>query len=595
MTAVQSPVKVRFDPATRRRSRVQAVVGWITTTDHKVIGNLYFITSFAFFMLGGLLALLIRAELFAPGLQIVDNPEQYNQLFTMHGTIMLLLFATPLFAGFANALMPLQIGAPDVAFPRLNMLAYWMYLFGGLMTISGFVTPGGAASFGWFAYSPLSNVDFSPGVGSDLWVFGLTLAGFGTILGAVNFITTIICLRAPGMTMFRMPLFTWTILVTSIMALMAFPVLASALLALGADRRLGAHVFDPANSGAMLWQHLFWFFGHPEVYIIALPFFGIISEVIPVFSRKPLFGYKSMIFAIIAIAALSVSVWAHHMYATGQVLLPFFAVMTMLIAVPTGVKFFNWIGTMWGGSLSFETPMLWAIGFLVTFLLGGITGVILSSPVLDFQLTDSYFVVAHFHYVVFGTVVFAMFAGFYFWWPKFTGRMLDERLGKIHFWMLFIGFQMTFLIQHVLGIEGMPRRYADYLPEDGFTWMNQLSTVGAFLLGASTLPFLYNVWKTYRTAPMVETDDPWGYGASLEWATSCPPPRHNFESIPRIRSERPAFDLHHPETIELTTPVADQNVLDTLLGGADRGKAEPPIRPGPDDTGGHDQRGQDPR
>jgi cytochrome c oxidase subunit 1 len=377
------------------------------------------------------------------------------------------------------------------------------------------------------------------------------------------------------MTMFRMPLFTWTILITSIMVLMAFPVLASALLALGADRRLGAHVFDPSNSGAMLWQHLFWFFGHPEVYIIALPFFGIISEILPVFSRKPLFGYKSMIFATIAIAALSVSVWAHHMYATGQVLLPFFAIMTMLIAVPTGVKFVNWIGTMWGGSVTFETPMLWAIGFLTTFLFGGLTGIILSSPALDFHVTDSYFVVAHFHYVVFGTVVFAMFAGFYFWWPKLTGRMLDETLGKIHFWMLFIGFHVTFLIQHLLGVRGMPRRYADYLPEDGFTWMNQVSSAGAFLLGASTIPFLYNVWKTYKNAPLVETDDPWGYGASLEWATSCPPPRHNFESIPRIRSERPAFDLHHPQSVVYDTPEADPHTLHTLRGG------DVPARPDP--------------
>jgi cytochrome c oxidase subunit 1 len=571
MTTVRPGVAARFDPATRRprRSRGQTAVKWITSTDHKVIGNLYFITSFLYFMLGGLLALLIRAELFTPGLQVVDNPEQYNQLFTMHGTIMLLLFATPLFAAFANAIMPLQIGAPDVAFPRLNMFAYWTYLFGGLIASAGFLTPQGAASFGWFAYAPLSDVAYSPGLGGDLWVFGLALAGFGTILGAVNFITTIICLRAPGMTMFRMPLFTWTILITSVMVLMAFPVLASALLALGADRRLGAHVFDPANSGPMLWQHLFWFFGHPEVYIIALPFFGIISEILPVFSRKPLFGYKSMIFAVIAIAALSVSVWAHHMYATGQVLLPFFAIMTMLIAVPTGVKFFNWIGTMWGGSVTLATPMLWAIGFLVTFLFGGLTGIILSSPPLDFHLTDSYFVVAHFHYVVFGTVVFAMFGGFYFWWPKLTGRMLNETLGKIHFWMLFIGFHTTFLIQHLLGIAGMPRRFADYLPEDGFTFMNQVSSAGALLLGASTLPFLYNVWMTYRTAPLVLTDDPWGYGASLEWATSCPPPRHNFDSIPRIRSERPAFDLHHPESVEQEVPVADKNVLDSLLGPPD--------------------------
>ena len=421
---------LRETSTSRKLSPGQTVVKWVTTTDHKIIGNLYFITSFIFFMIGGLLALLIRAELIEPGLQVVDNPDQYNQLFTMHGTIMLLLFATPLFAGFANAIMPLQIGAPDVAFPRLNMFAYWLYLFGGLIASAGFLTPQGAAAFGWFAYAPLSDTSYSPGLGADLWVFGLALGGFGTILGAVNFITTIICLRAPGMTMFRMPIFTWTILVTSILVLMAFPVLAAALLALGADRRMGAHVFDPANGGALLWQHLFWFFGHPEVYIIALPFFGIISEILPVFSRKPIFGYKTLVFATIAIAALSVAVWAHHMYVTGQVLLPFFAFMTMLIAVPTGVKFFNWIGTMWGGSLTFETPMLWAIGFLVTFLFGGLTGIILSSPALDFHLSDSYFVVAHFHYVVFGTVVFAMFAGFYFWWPKLTGRMLDETLGQ---------------------------------------------------------------------------------------------------------------------------------------------------------------------
>ncbi|HEV7172207.1 cytochrome c oxidase subunit I [Pedococcus sp.] len=566
--------------STRRLTKGQTVVKWLTTTDHKVIGNLYFITSFAFFMFGGVLALLIRAELFQPGLQVVDNPEQFNQLFTMHGTIMLLLFATPLFAGFANALMPIQIGAPDVAFPRLNMFAYWLYLFGGLIASAGFLTPSGAASFGWFAYSPLSDASNSPGAGGDLWVFGLALGGFGTILGAVNFITTIICMRAPGMTMFRMPIFTWTILITSLLVLMAFPVLASALLALGADRKFGAHVFQAENGGPMLWQHMFWFFGHPEVYIIALPFFGIISEILPVFSRKPIFGYKTLVFATIGIAALSVTVWAHHMYATGQVLLPFFSVMTMLIAVPTGVKFFNWIGTMWGGKLSFETPMLWAIGFLITFLFGGLTGIILSSPALDFHLSDTYFVVAHFHYVVFGTVVFAMFGGFYFWWPKFTGRMLDERLGKWHFWMLFIGFHTTFLIQHVLGVDGMPRRYADYLPEDGFTWMNQVSTAGAFLLAASTLPFLYNVWKTWRTAPLVETDDPWGYGASLEWATSCPPPRHNFDSIPRIRSERPAFDLHHPEVTHMASLMADPDTLTRIVGPAQQGEGLHPHHTG---------------
>ena len=533
--------------AAPRRTKGQIFVKWVTTTDHKVIGNLYLITSFAWFLLGGIMALIIRLELAKPGLQVVENPEQFNQLFTMHGTIMLLLFATPLFAGFANALMPLQIGAPDVSFPRLNMLAYWMYLFGGLIAAFGFLTPKGAASFGWFAYAPLSNATYSPGLGGDLWVFGLTLGGVGTILGAVNFITTIICMRAPGMTMFRMPIFTWTILVTSILVLIIFPVLAAAMVGLGGDRRFGMHIFDPDNGGAVLWQHLFWFFGHPEVYVIALPFFGIISEILPVFSRKPIFGYKTLVFATISIAALSVSVWAHHMYVTGQVLLPFFSIMTMLIAVPTGVKFFNWIGTMWGGKLSFETPMIWALGFLVTFLFGGLTGVILASPALDFQLSDSYFVVAHFHYVVFGTVVFAMFGGFYFWWPKLTGRMLNETLGKVHFWLLFIGFHTTFLIQHWLGVEGMARRYADYMPNEGFNTGNMVSSVGAFILAVSTLPFLYNVYTTWKSAPLVKTDDPWGYGASLEWATSCPPPRHNFTSIPRIRSERPAFDLHHPE------------------------------------------------
>ena len=413
--------------------------------------------------------------------------------------------------------------------------------------MSGFITPQGAASFGWFAYAPLHNTTFTPGVGGDLWVFGLALSGFGTILGAVNFITTIICMRAPGMTMWRMPIFTWNTLVTAILVIMAFPPLAAALFALGADRRFGAHIYDPENGGAVLWQHLFWFFGHPEVYIIALPFFGIVSEIFPVFSRKPIFGYKGLVYATIAIAALSVTVWAHHMYVTGSVLLPFFAFMTMLIAVPTGVKFFNWIGTMWGGSLTFETPMLWSLGFLVTFLFGGLTGIILASPPLDFHVSDSYFVVAHFHYVVFGTVVFAMFAGFYFWWPKWTGKMLNERLGKIHFWMLFLGFHGTFLIQHWLGVEGMPRRYADYMPQDNFTWMNQFSSFGSYLLGASMIPFFWNVYITSPPRERVEVDDPWGFGASLEWATSCPPPRHNFTSLPRIRSERPALDLHHPE------------------------------------------------
>ncbi len=523
----------------------RVVVDWLTTTDHKKIGHLYLVTSFVFFMIAGLMAMLMRAELARPGLQLMSN-NQFNQAFTLHGTIMLLLFATPTFAGFANEIMPLQIGSPDVAFPRLNMLSYWLFLFGGLIVLGSMLTPTGPANFGWFAYAPLNSLERTPGIGADMWIMGLALAGFGTILGAVNFITTIVGMRAPGMTMFRLPVFTWNVLFTSILVLFAFPVLAAALLVLESDRRFGSMVFQPESGGALLWQHLFWFFGHPEVYIIALPFFGIVTEILPVFSRKPIFGYLTLVGATMAITALSVVVWAHHMFATGAVLLPFFSFMSFLIAVPTGVKFFNWSGTMLKGSLSFETPMLWAVGFLVSFLFGGLTGVILASPPMDFHVTDSYFVVAHFHYVVFGTVVFAMFAGFHFWWPKFTGKMLDERLGKMHFWTLFIGFHTTFLVQHWLGAEGMPRRYADYLAADGFTALNTLSTIGAFLLGMSTLPFLYNVWKTAKYGKKVGVDDPWGFGRSLEWATSCPPPRHNFVALPRIRSESPAFDLHHP-------------------------------------------------
>ncbi|QKV95742.1 cytochrome c oxidase subunit I [Streptomyces sp. NA02950] len=539
-----------------RRGRV--VVDWLTTTDHKKIGHLYLITSFGFFLVGGALALVMRAELARPGLQLVSQ-EAFNQAFTLHGTIMLLLFATPTFAGFANEIMPLQIGSPDVAFPRLNMLSYWLFLFGGLIVVCGLMVPGGGADFGWTAYAPLNSAVRSPGIGADMWIMGLALAGFGTILGAVNFLTTIMAMRAPGMTMFRMPIFTWNTLFTSIMILMAFPVLAAALLALEADRRFGAVVFDARFGGALLWQHLFWFFGHPEVYIIALPFFGIITEIIPVFSRKPIFGYVTLIGATMAITGLSMVVWAHHMFATGAVLLPFFSLMSFLIAVPTGVKFFNWIGTMLNGSLSFEAPMLWAVGFLVSFLFGGLTGVILASPPLDFHVTDTYFVVGHFHYVVFGTVVFAMFAGFYFWWPKFTGKLLDDRLARIHFWTLFVGFHTTFLVQHWLGVEGMPRRYADYLAADGFTALNTVSTIGAFLLGLSTLPFLYNVWRTATYGTRVEVDDPWGFGRSLEWATSCPPPRHNFTVLPKIRTESPAFDLHHPE-VALAEQEQDQQL-----------------------------------
>jgi cytochrome c oxidase subunit I len=521
----------------------------LRTTDHKLIGRMYLVTSLVFFAIGGVMALLMRIELARPGMQYLTS-EQYNQLFTMHGTIMLLLFATPLVFAFANLVLPLQIGSPDVAFPRLNALSYWLYLFGATVTVSGFLTPAGAADFGWYGYSPLTNAANSPGAGADLWIMGLAIAGLGTILGAVNMVTTVLTLRAPGMTMFRLPIFTWNILVTSLMILIAFPILTAALLVLWVDRHMGALVFEPQNGGAILWQHLFWFFGHPEVYIVAIPFFGIVTEVIPVFSRKPLFGYKGMVFATFSIASLSLTVWAHHMFTTGAVLLPFFSLMSYLIAVPTGIKFFNWIGTMWRGAITFETPMLFSVGFLVTFLFGGLTGVMLASPPIDFHVGDTYFLVAHFHYVLFGTIVFAAFAGIYFWFPKFTGRYLDERLGRLHFWLTFIGFHMTFLVQHWLGAEGMPRRYADYLPTDGFTVLNTVSTIGSLVLGVSMIPFAWNVYRSYRFGEICTVDDAWGFGNSLEWATTSPPPRHNFTSIPRIRSERPAFEYHYPHLLE---------------------------------------------
>ncbi|MDN6707315.1 cytochrome c oxidase subunit I [Corynebacterium glyciniphilum] len=521
----------------------------LTTTDHKQLGIMYIITAFIFFGIGGLMALLIRVELFHPGLQFLSN-EQFNQLFTMHGTIMLLLFGTPVVWGFANYIMPLQIGAPDVAFPRLNAFGFWLTTWGGIIMLTGFLTPGGAADFGWTMYMPLADAIHSPGVGSHLWIIGVGVGGVGSIAAAVNMITTILCLRAPGMTMFRMPIFTWNILVTSLLALLIFPLLTAAALGVLYDRILGGHIYDPANGGAILWQHLFWFFGHPEVYVLALPFFGIVSEIFPVFSRKPMFGYVGLVFATLSIAALSLAVWAHHMFVTGAVLLPFFSFMTFLIAVPTGMKFFNWLGTMWKGRITFETPMIFAVGFFATFLFGGLTGVMLASPALDFHLSDTYFVVAHFHYVLYGTVAFGSFAGVYFWFPKITGRMLDEKLGKIHFWLTFIGFHTTFLVQHWLGNMGMPRRYADYLDQDNFTVLNQVSTIGALILGISVLPFIWNVFKSWRYGEVVTVDDPWGYGNSLEWATSCPPPRHNFTSMPKIRSERPAFELHHPHMVK---------------------------------------------
>jgi cytochrome c oxidase subunit I len=524
VTTLETPAEAEARRAAARAQRTQrkgsVLAGWLSSTDHKIIGHMYLITSFVFFLFAGIMALLIRIQLMSPTSTFLSD-QQYNELFTMHGTVMLLLFATPLFVGFANELVPLQIGSPDVAFPRLNLLSYYLFAFGGLILFSSFLAPGGSAAFGWYAYAPLTSATNSPGIGADMWIMGLALSGFGTILGGVNFVTTIFCMRAPGMTMFRMPIFTWNALLTSMLVLLAFPVLAAALLVLEIDRRLGAQVFSAQSGGAILWQNLFWFFGHPEVYILALPFFGIATEILPV--------------------------WAHHMFTTGAVLLPFFSFMTLLIAIPTGVKFFNWAGTMWRGQISFEPPMLYTIGFLIVFLFGGITGIILASPPLDFAVSDSYFVVAHFHYVLAGTVLFEMFAGLYFWWPKMTGKMLNSKLGKVQFWFLFIGFNMTFLVQHWAGVQGQVRRTANYpfLPGD-VTTLNIISTVGSWLLAFSVLLFIWNVYITTKHGKKVTEEDPWGFCSSLEWATSCPPPRHNFYRIPRIRSERPAFELHYP-------------------------------------------------
>ena len=553
MTAVAPRVDdyvapTRPEPTGREKNGSKAWV-FLTTTDHKQLGIMYLIMAFSFFFLGGFMALLIRAELFTPGLQFLSN-EQFNQLFTMHGTVMLLLFATPVVWGFGNYILPLQIGAPDVAFPRLNSFGFWVTLLGGVVMLLGFITPGGAADFGWTMYMPLADGVHTPGIGADMWIVGVGATGVGTIASAINMITTILTLRAPGMTMFRMPVFCWGIFTASAIVLMIFPLLTAAALGVLYDRKLGGPIYDSANGGAILWQHLFWFFGHPEVYVLALPFFGVVSEIVPVFSRKPVFGYIGLVFAILAIGSLSMAVWANHLFVTGAILLPFFSFMTFLIAVPTGVKFFNWVGTMWKGHITWDTPMIWVMGFMATFLFGGMTGVMLASPALDFHLAESYFLIAHFHYTLFGTVVFSAFGGLYFWFPKMTGRMLDERLGKIHFWLTFIGFHGTFLIQHWVGNMGMPRRYADYLESDGFTVFNQISTIFSFVLGASVIPLVWNVFKSWRYCEVVTVDDPWGYGNSLEWATSCPPPGHNFTSLPRIRSERPAFELHYPHMVE---------------------------------------------
>ncbi|MEP7158107.1 MAG: cytochrome c oxidase subunit I [Chloroflexota bacterium] len=520
-------------------SRRAWVYEWLTTTDHKKIGALYITTAFAFFILGGIFALVIRSELAVPGVQFVD-PETYNQLFTIHGTTMIFLFVMPMMTGLANYIVPLQLGAADMAFPRINALSFWMVPLGGLLLYSGYAV-GGAANAGWTGYAPLSA---QGGAGLDLWLMSLVLLGMSSVLGAINFIATIFKLRAPGLTLMRMPLFVWNTLVTSVLLLFAVPVLTAGLMMLFIDRNYGGGFFDPALGGnPVLWQHVFWFFGHPEVYILILPAFGIVTEILPVFSRKPLFGYKAFVFATSAIGALGFSVWAHHMFTTGAVYLPFFSFFTFLISVPTGIKFFNWLATMWGGQLRFSTPLLFSLGFIALFLIGGLDGAFLAVVPFDFHVQDTYWVVSHLHYVLVAGSVFGIFAGLYYWFPKITGRLLNETLGKWQFVLLFVGTNLAFFPQHLLGLDGMIRRIVDYAPNPGWLELNLLSTIGAFMIAVSILPFMWNVFITLRSAPNAG-DDPWD-GNTLEWATTSPPPNYNFDSLPPIRSERPLFDLKH--------------------------------------------------
>jgi cytochrome c oxidase subunit I len=520
---------------------------WVTTTDHKKIGILYVINSFVFFFIGGLLALGVRTQLAVPDNKLI-SPDLYNQLFTMHASLMLFLFVIPMLAGFGNYAVPLMIGAPDMAFPRINALSFWMLPLAGIIMITGFLVPGGAAAEGWTSYSPLAQAKYS-GTGTDLWIVAVTLIGTSSILGGVNFLVTIFKMRAPGMTMFRMPIMAWTVLVTAVLTVMATPVLTSALIMLFIDRNYGGHFFDPATGGnAILWQNVFWFYSHPAVYIMILPAMGIISEVLPVFSRKPLFGYKAFVFATAAIGALGFSVWAHHMFTTGSVYLPFFSFMTFLIAVPTGVKMFNWIATMFRGQLTFSTPLLYALGFLSMFLIGGINGAFSAAVPVDFALHDTYWVVAHLHYVLFGGSVFGVMAGIYYWFPKMSGRRLNETLGKIQFVLMFVGFNMTFFPMHILGLDGMPRRIAVYSSTAGWSQLNLLATIGSFIIAASMLPFLWNVFISLRSGEPAG-DDPWE-GNTLEWATSSPPPPYNFDRLPQIRSERPVFDTRNARPAE---------------------------------------------
>ncbi|MCF2943437.1 cytochrome c oxidase subunit I [Paenibacillus tarimensis] len=509
---------------------------WLTTVDHKKIGILYLISGGFFFLIGGLEAILIRIQLWKPMNNFV-SPDTYNELLTMHGTTMIFLAAMPVIFALMNAIVPLQIGARDVAFPFLNSLGFWTFFFGGVLLNISWFTSTGAPAAGWTSYVPLASPMFSEGHGVDYYVIGLQISGLGTLVGGINFLVTIINMRAPGMSFMRMPMFTWTAFITSALILFAFPALTVGLVALMFDRLFDGNFFDPSSGGnVVLWEHIFWIFGHPEVYILILPAFGIISEIVSTFSRKRLFGYSSMVFATVLIGFLGFMVWAHHMFTTGlgPVANSLFSIATMLIAVPTGIKIFNWLFTLWGGSITFTSANLFAIGFIPTFVMGGVTGVMLAAAPADFQYHDSYFVVAHFHYVIVGGLVLGLFAGLHYWWPKMFGRMLNEGLAKLTFWTFYIGFHLTFFVQHFLGLIGMPRRVYTYLDGQGFNGMNLVSTVGAILMGIGTIIFLINIAVT-AAKPKNAPADPWVDGRTLEWSIPSPAPEYNFAQTPLVR------------------------------------------------------------
>ncbi|MEY2844649.1 MAG: hypothetical protein RL076_195 [Chloroflexota bacterium] len=520
---------------------------WLATVDHKKIGIIYIISAFIFFIIGGIEAMLMRVQLGTPNSTFL-SADLYNQLFTMHATTMVFLVVMPMNVGIGNYVVPLMIGARDMAFPRLNAFSVWLFLGGGFLLYLSFLT-GGATNVGWFAYAPLTQTQFSPGQGVDYWILGLGLTGVASIAGALNFIVTVLNMRAPGMTINRMPLFVWMNVVVSFILIFAFPTFTVASIQLLFDRQFGAAFFNPALGGdAVLWQHLFWFFGHPEVYILILPVMGMISEVLPVYSRKPIFGYSFVAFSGVGIGFLGFIVWAHHMFGTGMgpIANGFFAAASMVIAIPTGVKIFNWIATMWGGDVRLTTSMLYAIGFISMFIIGGISGITLASPPIDLQQTDSYYVVAHFHYVLFGGSILGLFAGAFYWFPKMTGRMLDEKLGKAQFWLMLISMNVTFFPMHILGTEGMPRRIYTYESGMGWEMWNFIETIGTFFLAFSVLMFIYNVLVSLRSGE-VASNDPWD-AATLEWVVPSPPPSYNFLHIPHVTSRRPLWDAKYPHT-----------------------------------------------